>query len=135
GSELLEGPALMDEPATAILSEFRVPRVEGPSSESPTRAQIHTTDQTAILPAGAEAQTQKALGEVTERQRLSADKAAEPHRKRNKLLAILGISALLLAGGFLGYRYFARAYSKQIESIAVMPFRNESGNSDVEYLS
>ena len=39
-----------------------------------------------------------------------------------------------LVGGFFGYRYFATT-SKQIESIAVMPFVNESGNADVEYLS
>src|SRR5205823_3415327 len=40
---------------------------------------------------------------------------------------------LLLVAGFFGYRYFAA--TKPIESIAVMPFVNESGNADVEYLS
>jgi TolB-like protein/Tfp pilus assembly protein PilF len=34
-----------------------------------------------------------------------------------------------------GYLYFARKAQKTIESIAVMPFVNESGNQDVEYLS
>jgi len=47
---------------------------------------------------------------------------------------VAGLAVLLLAGGFFGYRYFASS-SKQIESIAVMPFVNESGNADVEYLS
>ena len=44
------------------------------------------------------------------------------------------MTALLLVVGFFGYRYFG-TNSKQIESIAVMPFVNESGNADVEYLS
>jgi eukaryotic-like serine/threonine-protein kinase len=45
-----------------------------------------------------------------------------------------GLLTLLLAvGGFFGYKYLSP--TKQIESIAVMPFVNESGNADVEYLS
>jgi TolB-like protein/tetratricopeptide (TPR) repeat protein len=48
------------------------------------------------------------------------------------LLAPLVLVVILL-GGFFGYRYVSQA--KQIESIAVMPFVNESGNADVEYLS
>src|SRR5580765_2661687 len=46
GSELLYGPASIDEPATAILTSIASP------SEAATRAQIGTTDQTAILPSG-----------------------------------------------------------------------------------
>ncbi|HET9917769.1 MAG TPA: protein kinase [Candidatus Binatia bacterium] len=43
------------------------------------------------------------------------------------------LSLLVLAGGFFGYRYFTA--NKPIESIAVMPFVNESGNPEVEYLT
>src|SRR5881409_2020591 len=46
----------------------------------------------------------------------------------------LALIAILFAG-FFGYRYFGSDNSKHIESIAVMPFVNESGNADVEYLS
>lgn len=50
GAQLLEGPASGssrgDEPATALFHEI------GPRSESSTRAQITTTDDTAVLPAG-----------------------------------------------------------------------------------
>jgi len=53
---------------------------------------------------------------------------------KSKYLAA-GLLALLLAvGGFFGYKYFAPV-NKKIESIAVMPFVNESGSADVEYLS
>ena len=127
-----------DEPATAILSEFGVPLLGGsgsepgavatgsPSSESPTRAQISTTDQTAIFPRGAEAEPRESLGGLSEKQSFSAHRAAKP-------LAALIVAIVILVGGFFGYRYFTP--TKQIESIAVMPFVNESGNADVEYLS
>jgi len=138
GTALLDGPASAGEPATAILTEFGVPPLDSSSSESPTRAQIHTTDQTAIFPRGTEAEPQKNLGDSSERHSLSANRAAEPQDKAGRgldkrLLTICSIVVFLLVGGFFGYRYFAAA--KQIESIAVMPFANESGNADVEYLS
>ncbi|HEY0658126.1 MAG TPA: protein kinase, partial [Pyrinomonadaceae bacterium] len=41
---------------------------------------------------------------------------------------------LLAAGGFFGYKYFAPT-DKQINSIAVLPFENRSGNPDSEYLA
>ena len=106
GSELLFGPASMDEPATVILSEPGAIATGFPASESPTRAQINTTDQTAIFHRGAEAEPQENSGGLSERQSLSANRAATPQSKRNKLLAIFGIAILLLIGGFFGYRYF-----------------------------
>jgi serine/threonine-protein kinase len=46
-----------------------------------------------------------------------------------------GLLAVIVLGGlFLGYQYFAPA-GKQIESIAVMPFVNETGDPQFEYLS
>jgi TolB-like protein/DNA-binding winged helix-turn-helix (wHTH) protein/Tfp pilus assembly protein PilF len=57
---------------------------------------------------------------------------------KNKLtVAATAISVLMLAGIGVGY-WFAfggSADSAQIESIAVLPFVNESGNPEVEYLS
>ena len=50
-----------------------------------------------------------------------------------KYLAIALVILLISAIGFFAYRTFTA--TKQIESIAVMPFANESGNADVEYLS
>ncbi len=139
GNALLEGPAsgkseppasvggqFDDGPKTAILSEPGAIATGFPSGESPTRAQINTTDQTAIFPREAEAEPQGSLGGISEKQSFSANRAAKP------LIAVLaGVN--LLVGGFFAYRYFTP--TKQIESIAVMPFVNESGNADVEYLS
>jgi len=57
-----------------------------------------------------------------------------PIRVRSWLLPVV-LLGFLVAGGFLAYRYFTAPGGRQIESIAVMPFVNESGNVDVDYLS
>jgi adenylate cyclase len=130
GAELLYGPAksepgavatgfLFDEPQTAILHSTAAP------NDAPSRAQIHTTEQTAVFPHGAEAEPRESLGGLSKKQSFSA-------RRATPLIAAVA-SVGLLVGGFFGYRYFSP--TKQIESIAVMPFVNESGNADVEYLS
>jgi serine/threonine protein kinase/Flp pilus assembly protein TadD len=56
-------------------------------------------------------------------------------RKSNVNKALIGLLAILLIStiGFFGYKYLSP--NIQIESVAVMPFVNESGNADVEYLS
>ena len=85
GSGLLfgpgSGPASLDEPATAILSERGAVATGFGGGEDQTRPQINTTDQTAILHTGVEAEPQKKLGELSERRNLSAHRAAKPLRK------------------------------------------------------
>ena len=107
GTPLVQG--VVDEPQTAILDET------AGQSEAVTRAKILTTDDTAVLPSG--------ISEVLQ---------VKGFDKRLPLLA-LPVFALIVLGGFFGYRYLS--HSKEIESIAVMPFVNETGNPDVEYLS
>ncbi len=129
GNALVQGSVPSpDEPATAILSEFGVPPSGGSSSESATRGQVLTTDQTAILQTGAKAEPKRFFGETTEKQSVSANRAAKP------LIAVV-VAFVLLVGGFLGYRYFNISGSAAINSIAVMPFVNDSGNADIDYLS
>jgi len=57
--------------------------------------------------------------------------------KRHKSAFIAALMILLLTIGGLGYWFLSSppASATQIQSIAVMPFVNESGNSDNEYLS
>jgi len=128
GAELLYGPASMDEPVTAILSGLGAPPLGGSSSESATMAQVHTTEQTAILNTGAEAEPQKSLGELAEKHSFSASWAAKP-------LAAVVVAIAILVGGFFGYRYFSASSSSQINSIAVMPFENRNSDADTDYLS
>jgi len=56
---------------------------------------------------------------------------------KNQKLGFIALSLLVLAGIGFGYWYFSHRIStaNQIESIAIMPFVNESGNTDTEYLS
>lgn len=57
--------------------------------------------------------------------------------RKHKFGYAIALSVVLLGAAGLGYWFFAArsSNSEQIRSIAVLPFRNESGNSDVEYLS
>ena len=128
GNALLEGPANKSEPPavaggltpsfdddvepqTAILHSTAAP------GEAATRAQIHMTDQTAVLPSGKD------------------DVVPKPRGLDKRLLAAPFLVAIIVLGGFFGYRYFKPASGDQINSIAVLPFENRSGNSDTDYLS
>ena len=110
GSALLEGPASADEPNTAILHET------APSDAVTTRAQLHTTDQTAVLSSG-----------ITD-----LPKAKEFDKRL--LFAPLALVIIAIVG-FFGYRYLNASSGDQINSIAVLPFENRSGNADTDYLS
>jgi TolB-like protein/Tfp pilus assembly protein PilF len=55
-------------------------------------------------------------------------------KRRSVLLGVLGL-LLLAALGIGGYWLYSNRASKQIDSIAVMPFVNQGGNPDIEYLS
>ena len=129
GAELLYGPATLDEPATAILSDPGAATGAGTGfrgGEDQTRPQINTTDQTAIFHQ-TEAEPQRNLGDSSEKQSFSAHRAAKP-------LGIIGLVVVLLLVGFFGYRYFAPG-GGQINSIAVLPFQNKGGDADTDYLS
>ena len=54
-------------------------------------------------------------------------------KQRGVVFASIGL--LVIVSAVAGYFYFSREHKPAIESIAVMPFVNESGNADVEYLS
>jgi eukaryotic-like serine/threonine-protein kinase len=69
---------------------------------------------------------------VGEIHRTTADQTRRADFKKS-YPAIGLLSLLLLFGAILGYKYFAP--DKQIRSVAVMPFVNESGDEEIEYLS
>src|SRR4051812_43571873 len=92
GAALVQGPMPAPvEPQTALLHETEAP------SEAATSAQIHTTEQTAVLPSSP--------GGLSKR---SFDKRL--------LLVPAAVVVILLAGSF-GYRYITQA--RQVGSIAV----------------
>jgi TolB-like protein/tetratricopeptide (TPR) repeat protein len=110
GNALLEGPASADEPKTAILPAFDA------ESGAATRAQIRTTEKTGTFPPS------------------NSDVPKTRSFNKRFFLALPALAVIVL-GVFFGYRYFSSANSKQIESIAVMPFTYDSGNAEIEYLS
>jgi hypothetical protein len=70
----------------------------------------------------------RSFGGSTEEHGVSAHRAAEPKDNRTKA-AVAGLLVIALAAaGFLGYRYFLN--SRRINSIAVLPLQNSSGNVD-----
>ena len=54
-------------------------------------------------------------------------------KRRGIVVAAIGLVVIVLV--VVGYPYFSRNRGTAIESIAVMPFVNQSSNADVEYLS
>jgi TolB-like protein/Tfp pilus assembly protein PilF len=109
GAALVQGSVpSADEPATAIISSPHV------TNDDPTRS-FRSSD----IPSGT-------IPSIPQTQAPS----------KSKLYAIAAAAAvLILVAGFFGYRYYSSNGSGQIESIAVMPFTNASGNQDLEYLS
>ena len=54
-------------------------------------------------------------------------------KRRGFAYTIIGVALVIICA--LGYFYWSRNRTSSIQSIAVMPFVNESGNADVDYLS
>jgi TolB-like protein/Tfp pilus assembly protein PilF len=108
GAALIQGSVPSpDEPATELIS----PHV---TSEDPTRS-FHSSD----ISAGS----------------FPAIQQTQSKPKTKIFLATAAVAILALLGGYFGYRNFSSSSSGQIESIAVMPFVNASGNTEFEYLS
>jgi len=54
---------------------------------------------------------------------------------RNSIVAVSIVIAFVATLGVGGYLYFIRGQTNQINSIAVLPFQNKSGDPNAEYLS
>lgn len=118
GNALLDGPASIEEPPTAILSEPVAIGDRSRGDEAATRPLIHTT--------AAEGGPRTEPGLVNKDRKLFSV-------GRRKVMIGSAVAVILVLGGFYGYRFFAS--SGQISSVAVLPFENRSGNSDTDYLS
>ncbi len=55
--------------------------------------------------------------------------------KRTKAIVFVGAAIFVAAIAVSAYFYFSRKNNAAIQSVAVLPFTNQSGNTDVEYLS
>lgn len=108
GSALLYGNA-PDESATAVV-------LGDLPSEAPTRnIDPHTTAPTEFHP--------------------SAFPVNSPSSTRKVIWILAGVAFAATLVGILGYRYLGTVNAHQIESVAVLPFENGSGDSGLDYLS
>jgi serine/threonine protein kinase len=101
--------------------------------QTETGAELERTKHT---PEGADEKQEHATQIVTARPTPPGEYSTGVFKK-NKSAAIAVLVLLLLAVGGLGFWYFndRPSHALQIESIAMLPFQNASGNADVEYLS
>ena len=120
-----DGVALVSDSGTFSGDSQTARLGSGPvSSEIETSVLPHRTDAdnrptgpTTVLPATATSSATRAL--------------TKP--KRRVVYGLIALVMLVVTIG--GYFYFSRKATSAIQSIAVMPFVNDSGNPDVEYLS
>ncbi|HLA09193.1 MAG TPA: protein kinase [Pyrinomonadaceae bacterium] len=96
--------------------------------------ELRQDSEQTVAPNGEETRTRILQASTIDEVGRSPTNKTETKRQPRTYFAIAGLVALILLFGLFGYRYL-RSQSNQIESIAVMPFVNESGNQDVEYLT
>jgi TolB-like protein/Tfp pilus assembly protein PilF len=104
-------------------------------SSTPNAGEVHTS----ILPHNTNANVNRLTGPTTALpgQPGPATKQLAGAGKRKGVLALaVAVILIVIAGGyFLAERFTASRKDKGIESVAVLPFENKSGNTDSEYLS
>ena len=97
------------------------------------KLQVQNSFENSVSANQAEPETQILRATTTDGINQTTTNQAVINQPKTKYMAIGLLSAVLAIGGFFGYKYLSPA--KQIESIAVLPFENRSGNVDSEYLS
>jgi adenylate cyclase len=99
---------------------------------------VGTEIDTSILPHRTNAQFSRTTGPTTALPQTSASaKGGLNKRRKTRIVAAIFVVVVAIATGayFFGEKLFASRTDKAIESIAVLPFENKSGNADSEYLS
>jgi TolB-like protein/Tfp pilus assembly protein PilF len=92
--------------------------------------------ETSILPHLTDASINRATAPTTILEASGTSGTTGELNKPKRRELVFAMCALVVAGIAIGgYFYFSRKNNAAIQSIAVMPFVNESGNADVEYLS
>ena len=93
--------------------------------------------ETSILPhTSTTPEINRSTGPTTVLSGIQTSETTRELTKRRRLTAVIPVAALaVMVAVVAGYFYFSRKNNIAIQSIAVMPFVNESGNTDLEYLS
>lgn len=99
-------------------------------------AGVSSEIETSILPHMTDASISRTTGATTalpaEQTQAAARGLSKPKRRR-LFIALAGVVVVVVAG--VGYFNLGRTHTTAIESIAVLPFQNTSGDPNAEYLS
>src|ERR1043166_2965134 len=99
-------------------------------------APVSSEIETSVLPHRTDADMSRSTTPTTVLRDTATPNTTRELAKSQSRGVVFGLIALVILGVVIGgYFYFSRKTTAAIQSIAVMPFINESGNSDVEYLS
>ncbi|HEU4480118.1 MAG TPA: hypothetical protein VFR80_16490, partial [Pyrinomonadaceae bacterium] len=109
-------------------------------SETARLGEGATELDTSILPHRTDAQVSRATGPTTALPPSATGHTRELYKSRSSKAVLLPIAAVALiaiaiSGYFIGRKFIGSPTDKAIESVAVLPFENKSGNADSEYLS
>jgi len=107
-----------------------------PLGASPDASEVHTS----ILPHNTQANVNRATGPTTTLPQVSTGSTHELSKPRPRKALLIAIAAVVILGiGIIGVfvakKFNASRSGQSIESVAVLPFENKSGNADSEYLS
>jgi TolB-like protein/Tfp pilus assembly protein PilF len=124
-----DGAALVTE-SSPLASEAGTAQLAGDANEV----------DTSILPHNTEVNVSRSTGPTTVLAAPSAPPTNALVGSRSNRRGLLGIVAVLVIAAAIGGFFIARKLAtaktdKSIESVAVLPFENKSGNADSEYLS
>jgi TolB-like protein len=121
----IDGATLVND-ASAIESEAGTAQL----GSLPGASEGHTN----ILPDSTDANISRATAPTTvlPPQPLVKTSSLAKSKRQRLVIALIALAAITTIAG---YFYFARKSNASIQSIAVMPFVNASGNADIEYLS
>ena len=121
----VDGTALIDD-SSAFNSESGTARLGSAAKEIETSILPHTTN----------APVAHGTGPTTVLSAQPAPSATSRLTKPQRRMIVLALAALLtVAIVVAAYAYYSRKNNSVIQSIAVMPFVNESRNADLDYLS
>jgi len=94
---------------------------------------------TSILPQNTQANVNRATAPTTVLPARTPGTTSELKKTKSQrtaiIIALIAIAAMTVVATFVVKSYLSRNDAKSIQSIAVMPFVNESGSADVDYLS
>jgi serine/threonine-protein kinase len=111
------------------LERSTIPNFETAKSSLENPTQLYAADRVEATKSGQTAST----GNVSTSS--SLEYAVNQAKSHKLVTAVVGIALIGIAATIVYFAFVAKGSAGQINSIAVMPFVNESGNADVEYLS